>query len=365
MDTYLVGGALRDELLGQPVTDRDWVVVGTTDEEMREAGYLSVGKNFPVYLHPETREEYALARQEKKTGAGHQGFVFETRDVSLEEDLVRRDLTINAIAQDTNGNLIDPVGGRADIEARVLRHISPAFSEDPLRVLRVARFAARFHNLGFRIADETLALMSDITADGELDTLSAERVVEEARKALTSPHPIVFFQVLEVCGAHATLWPEIDLNVIPEPIGLQIAASPSLQWAAMMSSQSKDVATELDRRLPLPSLWTQQALDILQLQTQWSDVVSLSSADIVDMLYQLDSFRQKERLEISSKLLVTINNDLAGARDFHETWMAMMRSTQSISATEVMAKQPTLKGGAIGSAIRAARIEKLQSELGR
>lgn len=208
METWLVGGAVRDELLGLPVHERDWVVVGASVDEMLEAGFRPVGRDFPVFLHPETAEEYALARTERKRGSGHTGFVVHADpDVSLEADLARRDLTVNAIARAADGTLIDPFGGRADLEARILRHVSPAFVEDPLRVVRVARFAARFAPLGFRVAPETLALMQRIAASGELRTLSAERIWRELHRALEGEAPSAFFRVLASVDALAELVP--------------------------------------------------------------------------------------------------------------------------------------------------------------
>jgi tRNA nucleotidyltransferase (CCA-adding enzyme) len=211
VDTYLVGGAVRDRLLGLPGSDRDWVVVGATPALMTAQGFRPVGRDFPVFLHPETHEEYALARTERKHGTGHQGFVFHTGpEVTLEDDLRRRDLTVNAIAETPDGRLIDPYHGRADLESRLLRHVSPAFVEDPLRVLRVARFAARLAPFGFTVADETLALMREITASGELATLSPERVWQELQRALETPAPQRFVEVLRDCGALAALLPEVD-----------------------------------------------------------------------------------------------------------------------------------------------------------
>ena len=219
MKTYLVGGAVRDALLKLPVKDRDWVVVGATPEAMQAQGYQQVGRDFPVFLHPKSREEYALARTERKNGTGYTGFVtWSAPDVTLEQDLQRRDLTINAIAQTENGDLFDPFHGQRDLRARLLRHVSPAFNEDPLRVLRVARFAARFAHLNFRIADETQALMRQMAASGELSHLTAERVWKETEKALTSRNPQVYFQALRDCGALEVLFPEIDrLFGIPAP----------------------------------------------------------------------------------------------------------------------------------------------------
>ena len=219
MKTYMVGGAVRDTLLGLEVKDRDWVVVGARPEEMLTQGFKPVGSDFPVFLHPETREEYALARTERKQGRGYKGFVFYADpDVSLEDDLKRRDLTINAMAMDKRGNLIDPHGGKQDVEAKLLRHTSPAFVEDPLRVLRAARFLARFYDHGFRLAAQTKSLLQKMTAGDELASLSAERVWVETAKALTSPMPQVFFATLHEVGGLDIWYPEIaQLFGVPQP----------------------------------------------------------------------------------------------------------------------------------------------------
>jgi tRNA nucleotidyltransferase (CCA-adding enzyme) len=217
MKIYRVGGAVRDELLGRAIADRDYVVVGATPEEMLALAYRPVGRDFPVFLHPQSGEEYALARTERKSGRGYHGFTFHVApDVTLEEDLGRRDLTINAMARDADGTLIDPYGGERDLRAGVLRHVSPAFADDPLRVLRVARFAARF---GFEVAPETEALMRSIAAGGELATLTPERVWQEISRALMEPHPSRFLVVLRRCGALSQLLPEVDaLFGVPQPV---------------------------------------------------------------------------------------------------------------------------------------------------
>ncbi|ENM5813244.1 multifunctional CCA addition/repair protein [Vibrio mimicus] len=219
MQIYLVGGAVRDQLLQLPVYDRDWVVVGSSPQAMLAAGFQAVGKDFPVFLHPKTKEEHALARTERKTGVGYTGFACHyAPDVTLEEDLLRRDLTINAMAQDELGQVIDPYGGQRDLAAKVLRHVSPAFVEDPLRVLRVARFAAKLAHLGFTVAEETMQLMADIAQSGELGHLTAERVWQEWHKSLSTNHPEVFLQVLRDCGALAVVLPELDrLFGVPQP----------------------------------------------------------------------------------------------------------------------------------------------------
>ncbi len=248
MKHYLVGGAVRDHLLGLPVVDRDWVVVGSTPADMLQAGFKSVGKDFPVFLHPDSHEEYALARVERKTGPGYHGFEFTTdSSVTLEEDLSRRDLTINAIAQRDDGELVDPFNGRQDVENRVLRHVSSAFVEDPVRILRVARFMARFSHLGFTIADETLELMRSMVRDGEADNLVAERVWQEMSGALKARSPEAFIQALRNCGALAVILPEVDaLFGVPQPakwhpeIDSGIHTLMVLQQAAL-SSEELDV----------------------------------------------------------------------------------------------------------------------------
>ena len=211
MQVYRVGGAIRDRLLGLTIKDTDWVVTGSTPEQMVSAGYLPIGKDFPVFLHPDTKQEYALARTERKVSRGYAGFNFNTDPaITIQQDLARRDLTINAIAEDAQGQLIDPYHGQQDIQQRLLRHVSDAFVEDPVRVLRVARFAARFYQLGFQIAPETRQLMKQIADSGELDALVPERVWTEMNKALAEPDPQVFFTSLRDCGVLKTLFPEID-----------------------------------------------------------------------------------------------------------------------------------------------------------
>jgi len=265
--TYLVGGAVRDGLLKLPVKDKDWVVVGATPQTMLEQGYQQVGRDFPVFLHPKSREEYALARTERKSGQGYTGFVTDfAADVTLEQDLMRRDLTINAIARDEHGEYIDPYGGRDDIAKRLLRHVSAAFNEDPLRVLRVARFAARFAHLGFRIADETQQLMRQMAESGELAHLTAERVWKETENALQSANPQVYFQVLRDCHALAVLFPEIDnLYGIPAPakwhpeIDTGIHTLMTLAMAAQLSPETDvrfaTLCHDLGKALTPPEKW--------------------------------------------------------------------------------------------------------------
>lgn len=267
MKIYLVGGAVRDGLLHQPVTERDWVVVGATPETLLKLGYQQVGRDFPVFLHPTSREEYALARTERKSGQGYTGFVCNASpDVTLEDDLLRRDLTINAIAQDEDGSLIDPYGGQRDLASKQLRHVSDAFGEDPLRVLRVARFAARYAHLGFTIAPETLALMRQMVDSGELNSLTPERVWKETEKALGSNSPQVYFERLRDCGALQVLFPEIDnLFGVPAPaqwhpeIDTGIHVMMTLAIAAQLSPEIDvrfaSLCHDVGKGLTPPSLW--------------------------------------------------------------------------------------------------------------
>ena len=246
MKIYLVGGAVRDKLLNYPSDENDWVVVGGSPEQMVEQGFQPVGQDFPVFINPQTGEEYALARTERKSGHGYQGFTFHTAaDISLEDDLVRRDLTINAMAEGSNGQLIDPYGGQQDLQNRVLRHISDAFTEDPLRVLRVARFAARYHHLGFTVAPETLALMTSIVDSGEIQHLVAERVWKETERALCEKSPDIYIDVLRQCGALQILLPEVDvLFGVPQradyhpEVDTGIHTLMSLQQAALLSNSA-------------------------------------------------------------------------------------------------------------------------------
>lgn len=336
MKTYLVGGAVRDALLNLPVKDRDWVVVGATPDALQAQGFQQVGRDFPVFLHPDSREEYALARTERKSGNGYTGFVtWSAPDVTLEQDLQRRDLTINAIAQADNGDLIDPFQGERDLQARLLRHVSDAFNEDPLRVLRVARFAARFAHLNFRIADETQALMRQMAASGELGHLTAERVWKETEKALTSRNPQVYFQTLRDCGALAVLFPELDrLFGIPAPakwhpeIDTGVHTLMTLTLAASLSDEVEvrfaTLFHDVGKALTPPEKWPShhghgaagvplvEALcqrlrvpnairDLALLVTEFHDIVHTierQSADALVALFdRIDAWRKPQRVE--------------------------------------------------------------------
>src|SRR6185312_6419860 len=269
MEVYLVGGAVRDRLLGRPVHERDWVVVGARPEELERDGFVPVGREFPVFLHPQTKEEYALARVERKVGPGYRGFTTQfAPDVTLEDDLRRRDLTINAMAETPSGEIIDPHGGRQDLEARLLRHVSEAFVEDPVRILRVARFAARYAELGFRVADDTRELMSRMTASGEVNALVSERVWQETERALAEPRPEVYFETLRSCGALRVIFPEVDaLFGVPQPakwhpeidtgvhvmLALRYSASVGAPTSVRYAVLTHDLGKALTPRERLPS----------------------------------------------------------------------------------------------------------------
>lgn len=336
LQTYLVGGAVRDELLGLPVVDRDWVVVGATIEQLLEDGFQQIGSDFPCFLHPQTKEEYALARTERKSASGHTGFICDFhQDITLEEDLLRRDLTINAIAKSIDGEYIDPYGGRADLEAKVLRHVSDAFVEDPLRVLRVARFAARYAGLGFTVHPDTMALMKSLVHSGELNSLTAERVWKEMSRALDSTRPSEFFLILRECGALAILLPEVEaLFGVPQPKehhpeidtgshvmmvidrARQLFNMPQVTWAALMHDLGKGVTPEdkwpqhicheingvslvkeVCQRYKLPKDYTQLALLVCEHHLRCHKVLEMKPNKILRLLEELDGFRRPERLE--------------------------------------------------------------------
>jgi tRNA nucleotidyltransferase (CCA-adding enzyme) len=369
MEVYLVGGAVRDEQLGLPVKERDWCVVGATPEELEDLGYKPVGSDFPVFLHPESNEEYALARTERKTGAGYHGFTFHTApEVTIEEDLARRDLTINALAMDADGKLIDPCNGLADIESRTLRHVSDAFVEDPVRILRTARFAARFHALGFRVADETMQLMNRMVVDGEADALVPERVWKETETALAGADPRIFFEVLRECGALKVVFPEIDaLFGIPQPekwhpeidCGLHalmvleqatlLTEDAEVRFAALVhdlgkattaknilpkhtghEKRSVKLVKSLSKRLQIPSAYRELACLAAEFHAHTHRAFELRPSTVLKVLNRVDAFRRPERFE---KFLLACEADSRGrtgfeerpypqAAYFHATWQA-------------------------------------------
>ncbi|UXY11588.1 multifunctional CCA addition/repair protein [Kosakonia sp. ML.JS2a] len=352
MKSYLVGGAVRDTLLGLPVKDRDWVVVGATPEEMLNAGYQQVGRDFPVFLHPQSHEEYALARTERKSGVGYTGFIVHAApDVTLEQDLLRRDLTVNALAQDENGDIIDPFNGQRDLHNRILRHVSPAFGEDPLRVLRVARFAARYAHLSFRIADETMALMRTMTDAGELAHLTTERVWQETENALRTRNPQVYFQVLRDCGALAVLFPEVDaLYGVPAPakwhpeIDTGVHTLMTLTMAAMLSPEVDvrfaTLCHDLGKGLTPKELWPRHhghgpagvklveglckrlrvpndIRDLAKLVAEFHDLIHtfpiLLPKTIVKLFDSIDAWRKPHRVE---QIALTSEADVRGRTGF-------------------------------------------------
>ncbi|MCP1315805.1 polynucleotide adenylyltransferase [Halomonas sp. 707D7] len=351
LEVYRVGGAVRDELLGWPVFDNDWVVVGTTADEMARRGFKPVGRDFPVFLHPQSLEEYALARTERKAGRGYTGFeVHASPEVTLEEDLSRRDLTINAIAQAPGGALVDPFDGQADIARRLLRHVSPAFGEDPLRVLRTARFLARYAGLGFRIADETLALMQDMSARGELDHLAAERVWVETEKALKEPTPEHYFHALKACDALESWWPglaarlEAALALLPRAPS---SHAPLEHWRmALLASALDEAGREaLIARLRLPNavaaLCRQVAL------TRALVAAPLDAETVFGWLERLDAFRKPEQVAAQLALVETLTPERAPllARAFE--------SVREVNPQALMAEG--LSGGELGRALRTRR----------
>ena len=316
MEIYLVGGAVRDQLLNLPCEERDWVVVGANANELLEQGFQQVGHHFPVFLHPTTHEEYALARKEKKTGQGHQGFSCQfSPDVSLEEDLLRRDLTINAIAQDENGEYIDPYHGINDLQHKILRHVSPAFIEDPLRVLRTARFAARLYHLGFHIAPETLQLMQDIVASRELLSLSRERLWKEWQKAFSTSHPEIYLQTLHACGALEQLMPEINASVLFESKWQAFNAT-SPQIKMMLFWEQLIIGTDIHAKINLfkqfsehlcvPKTIQETSIRFFKLAEKLRQP-SLSVQDIFNLCEQVDAYRQSSSMLIALDAAMAMN----------------------------------------------------------
>ena len=348
MQVYLVGGAVRDEQLGIPHRERDWCVVGASPGELEALGYQRVGKDFPVFLHPKTKEEYALARTERKTAPGYHGFDFDcSPDVTIEEDLQRRDLTINAMARDADGQLIDPWGGSADIENRVLRHVSDAFAEDPVRILRVARFAARFTHLGFTIAGETMSLMHHMVENGEVDALVPDRVWRETELALSGSNARVYFEVLRSCGALRVLFPEVDaLFGVPQPeqwhpevdTGLHVmmvldqaerlSDDVEVRFAALTHDLGKGntpknqlpshagheirgckLIRNITERLPVPRACRDLALLAAEFHTHCHRALELRTKTILKVLEKTDAFRRPDRFEL---FLLTCEADARG-----------------------------------------------------
>lgn len=398
MQIYLVGGAVRDRLLGRPVHDRDYVVVGATPEQLLAQGYRPVGKDFPVFLHPQSSEEYALARTERKSGRGYAGFTFDTSSaVTLEEDLRRRDLTINAMAEDEQGRLVDPFGGAHDLEQRLLRHVSEAFVEDPVRLLRVARFAARYAPLGFTLAPETLELLRAMVRNGEVDHLVPERVWAETRKALSEPQPSAFLRTLRDCGALARLFPqvealygvpqrpefhpEVDTGIHTEMVvdmAARLAPGDALiGWCALVHDLGKALtpADQLPRhvghetggvapiqalaeRYRLPAEYVELAVLCCRLHLNAHRSLELRPGTLLELFEQLDGFRKKQRVE---QFILVCSADKRGRLGLTEApypqagWLR-----QAYAAAAAVTARPFvergLQGPAIAEAVRRARI---------
>lgn len=405
MDIYLVGGAVRDKLLGLPVKERDWVVIGATPEDMLAEGFRPVGKDFPVFLHPQTHEEYALARTERKTGPGYTGFEFHASpDVTLEEDLIRRDLTINAMAEDANGSLIDPYNGQEDLQNGVLRHVSPAFTEDPVRILRVARFAARFARWGFHVAHDTNKLMRTMVDSGEVDALVPERVWAELEKALGEEHPARFFEVLRGCGALTRLFPEIDALFPDEktephvrmtkiaqttPVhalhaleqSVHISDDTTVRFAALALNIGKGIFTDSDwpkmidpepavdaikamcERIAIPKAYKELAIIAARHHNNCHCAGSLSADEKLDILEAADAFHRSERL---NKLVAACMADTRGRvgheKDAYPSAKILMQAfhkAKAINMTDI--NMSALKGKDIAREVRRLRIEAISA----
>ncbi|MFP6834551.1 MAG: multifunctional CCA tRNA nucleotidyl transferase/2'3'-cyclic phosphodiesterase/2'nucleotidase/phosphatase [Pseudomonadales bacterium] len=348
MQVYLVGGAVRDELLGRVIGDRDWVVVDSSPEEMLELGYQQVGRDFPVFLHPETREEYALARTERKTGPGHSGFTCHAgSDVTLEDDLERRDLTVNAMARSTDGVLIDPFGGEQDIADGILRHVSQAFSEDPLRVFRVARFAAQLG--GFSVVEDTLSLMSSIAADEELHELSAERVWQELVKALRTEQPLRFFAVLRAAGALQPWFSEFDMLEVLVPDALQ---RPLERFAAMGWLLTADEAGALCERLKAPNQFSRPMLQVARHGAVLAGWKNSDADELCNALKHINAFRPGGEHELP----IDVVGACAGV-DLAVLKVASDAIRESVTAASLPG---SVEGAALGKALHAARTEALR-----
>ena len=357
MKTYLVGGAVRDQLLGLQVTEKDRVVTGSSAEELKKLGYRQVGSDFPVFLHPGSGEEYALARTERKTAEGHQGFETETgSSVTLEDDLYRRDLTINAIAQDNNGRIIDPYHGQEDLAAGILRHVSPAFSDDPLRILRVARFSARFP--GFSIHEDTRNLMSNMVARGDLAQLAPERIFIETGKALATDSPHVYFNVLSDIRADAELWPELTSVHIDRLEKWQSDNDAFHAFVILIANLPPLQINQLSQRLRVPGKFREMASLISRFHKTWSNVINLTSLDILESLYDMDAFRRHERFCTFCLLLTQFAQSRGEKVVNPDPWPGYLDAARQVSAGEFSTE---ISGPALGEAIKLKQIQRIEN----
>ncbi len=406
MDIYEVGGAVRDALLGREVRERDWLVVGATPDDLLRLGYRRVGKDFPVFLHPKTGEEYALARTERKVAPGYKGFEFDTSpSVTVEKDLERRDLTVNAMARDAGGRIVDPWGGRRDLELRVLRHVSAAFREDPVRILRTARFAAELAELGFRVADETDALMHEMVESGEVDALRPERVWKETQRALGSPRPDAYFEVLRRCGALARIFPEVDaLFGVPQPprwhpeidtgvhtlMALRVAArlsdDPAVRFAVLThdlgkgttpkellprhqghEQRSVELLRALCARLPVPRAFERLALAVARHHGHVHRAAELRPGTVLKLLSGVDALRRPEQLDAFLSACEADARGRAGLESRPYPQAELLRRALAAARTvrvEDLPRRAELEGPAIGAALEQARIAAIRGALG-
>ena len=368
MQTYLVGGAVRDELLGIEVKDRDWVVVGATPDDMLARGFKQVGADFPVFLHPNTREEYALARTERKQGRGYHGFtVYSAPDVTLEDDLKRRDLTINAMARSESGELIDPFNGLADLRTKTLRHVSPAFAEDPLRIFRTARFAARFQPEGFAVCDSTLALMQRMVAEGEVAHLAPERVWQEIQRALGEREPGTFFDVLRACGALGHILPELDE---PKSYARALASlrcisntgsSTEQRFAALLAVLNEEQAVNRAQALKAPNSYRDLARLVCQLRRSLETLADLAPVPdrVLTMLDNADLWRRPERFRATLPVLACVLGE--HQQPLLDQLQVAARAATGVNPGELVACG--YKGKALGAAIQQQRLQRIEQAL--
>lgn len=370
MQIYKVGGAVRDRLLGQPVSDIDWLVVGATVEQMQAKGFRPVGADFPVFIHPKSGEEYALARTERKSGRGYGGFTFHASpEVTLEQDLTRRDLTINAMAEDEHGNLCDPHHGQADLEKRILRHVSPAFAEDPLRVLRVARFAARYAPLGFSVAEETLELMRQISDSGELQALTAERSWKEIERALMEAQPQVFIQVLRDCGALKQLMPELEAVLADRAATLAVLQQAaqhrqplSVRWACLLSGLGEHIKA-VNQRFKAPRECQELAVLVGAHLEDCHQALQLPAQDVLALLHTFDVYRRPQRFE---DFIAACEMDARGRLGLAESsypqgdyLRGAAATAKAVDVKRLVAQGAT--GQALGDALKGERLKALEA----